>query len=104
GLRTAEQTTWLLINRADSPYKSIDYIRSAAEPPKCGTTGSGSFVHQVPKLLEEVLEMKLILVSGYTGGPDVDLAIERGEVGCRSISVRAFFGRGASVAWAGERF
>ena len=65
---TPEQTEWLFITRADSPYKSIDDIRSATEPPKCGTTGSGSFVHQVPKLLEEVLGMKLTLVSGYTGG------------------------------------
>ncbi len=101
---TPEQTEWLFITRADSPYKSIDDIRSATEPPKCGTTGSGSFVHQVPKLLEEVLGMKLILVSGYTGGPDVDLAIERGEVGCRSISVTAFFGREAYIAWGKKPF
>ena len=42
---TPEQTEWLFITRADSPYKSIDDIRSATEPPKCGITGSGSFVH-----------------------------------------------------------
>ena len=101
---TPEQTEWLFITRADSPYKSIEDMRSATEPPKCGTTGSGSFVHQVPKLLEEVLGMKLTLVSGYTGGPDVDLAIERGEVRCRSISVTAFFGREPYISWGKKGF
>jgi tripartite-type tricarboxylate transporter receptor subunit TctC len=101
---TPEQTEWLFITRADSPYKSIEDMRSATEPPKCGTTGSGSFVHQVPKLLEEVLGVKLNLVSGYAGGPDVDLALERGEVRCRAISVTAFFGREPYIAWAKKGF
>jgi tripartite-type tricarboxylate transporter receptor subunit TctC len=101
---TPEQTEWVFITRADSPYKSIEDIRSATEPPKCGTTGSGSFVHQVPKLLEEILGMKLTLVSGYAGGPDVDLALERGEVRCRAISVTAFFGREPYIAWAKKGF
>jgi tripartite-type tricarboxylate transporter receptor subunit TctC len=101
---TPEQTEWLFITRADSPYKSIEDIRSATEPPKCGTTGTGSFVHQVPKLLEETLGIKLNLVTGYTGGPDVDLAIERGEVRCRSISVTAFFGREPYIAWGKKGF
>jgi tripartite-type tricarboxylate transporter receptor subunit TctC len=101
---TPEQTEWLFITRADSPYKSIEDIRSAPEPPKCGTTGSGSFVHQVPKLFEEVLGMKLTLVSGYAGGPDVDLAMERGEVRCRSISVTAFFGREPYITWGKKGF
>ena len=101
---TPEQTEWVFITRADGPHKSIEDMRAAKEPPKCGTTGSGSFVHQVPKLLEEVLGMKLNLVSGYTGGPDVDLAIERGEVQCRSISVTAFFGREPYIAWGKKGF
>jgi len=101
---TPEQTEWLFITRADSPYKSIEDMRSATERPKCGTTGSGSFVHQVPKLLEEVLGLKLNIVSGYTGGPDVDLAMERGEVSCRAISVTAYFGREPYIGWAKKGF
>jgi tripartite-type tricarboxylate transporter receptor subunit TctC len=101
---TPEQTEWLFITRADSPYKSIEDMRSATERPKCGTTGSGSFVHQVPKLLEEVLGLKLNIVSGYTGGPDVDLALERGEVSCRAISVTAYFGREPYIGWAKKGF
>ena len=101
---TPEQTEWVFITRADSPYKSIEDIRSATEPPKCGSTGTGSFLYQVPKLLEETLGIKLNLVTGYTGGPDVDLAIERGEVRCRSISVTAFFGREPYIAWGKKGF
>ena len=44
------------------------------------------------------------MVSGYTGGPDVDLAIERGEVRCRSISVTAFFGREPYITWGKKGF
>jgi tripartite-type tricarboxylate transporter receptor subunit TctC len=101
---TPEQTEWVFIARADSSYKSIEDIRSATEPPKCGSTGTGSFLYQVPKLLEETLGMKLNMVTGYTGGPDVDLAIERGEVRCRSISVTAFFGREPYIAWGKKGF
>jgi tripartite-type tricarboxylate transporter receptor subunit TctC len=101
---TPEQTEWVFITRADSPYKSIEDIRAASEPPKCGSTGTGSFLYQVPKLLEETLGMKLNMVTGYTGGPDVDLAIERGEVRCRSISVTAFFGREPYIAWGKKGF
>jgi tripartite-type tricarboxylate transporter receptor subunit TctC len=96
---TPEQTEWVFITRADSPYKSIEDIRAATEPPKCGSTGSGAFLYQVPKLMEETLGIKLTLITGYTGGPDVDLAIERGEVRCRAISTTAFFGREPYLTW-----
>jgi len=101
---TPEQTEWVFITRADRPYKSIEDIRAATEPPKCGSTGTGSFLYQVPKLLEETLGIKLTLITGYTGGPDVDLAIERGEVHCRSISTTAFFGREPYIAWGKKGF
>ena len=103
-LGTPEQTEWVFITRADTPYKSIEDIRTAAEPAKCGTTGTGSFVHQVPKLMEETLGIKLNLITGYTGGPDVDLAIERGEVRCRAISTTAFFGREPYYTWRKKGF
>jgi len=101
---TPEQTEWVFITRADRPYKSIEDMRAAPEPPKCGTTGTGSFLYQVPKLLEETLGMKLTLITGYTGGPDVDLAIERGEVYCRAISTTAFFGREPYISWGKKGF
>jgi tripartite-type tricarboxylate transporter receptor subunit TctC len=101
---TPEQTEWVFIVRADRPYKSIEDIRAPPEPPKCGSTRTGSFLYQVPKLLEETLGIRLNLITGYTGGPDVDLAIERGEVYCRSISTTAFFGREPYIAWGKKGF
>jgi tripartite-type tricarboxylate transporter receptor subunit TctC len=35
---TPEQTEFILIMRTDSPYKSIEDVRKAAVPPKCGAT------------------------------------------------------------------
>ena len=88
---TPEQTEWVFITRRDSPYKSIEDIRAATEPPKCGSTGTGSFLYLVPKLMEETLGTKLTMITGYQGGPDVDLAIERGEVHCRAVSDYSLF-------------
>ncbi len=103
-LGTPEQTEWVFIVRADRPYKSIEDIRAATEPPKCGASDTGSFLYQVPKLFEETLGMKITMVTGYAGGPDVDLAIERGEVYCRSISTTAFFGREPYITWGKKGF
>ena len=103
-LGTPEQTEWVFITRADRPYKSIEDIRAAPEPPKCGSTGTGTFLYLVPKLFEETLGTKFTVITGYPGGPDVDLAIERGEVHCRSISTTAFFGREPYLSWGKNGF
>jgi tripartite-type tricarboxylate transporter receptor subunit TctC len=53
-----------------------------------GGTGAGSAVSTTPVLLNKLLGMKLKLVEGYAGGPEVFLAMERGEVEgvCQTIS------------------
>ncbi len=101
---TPEQTEWVFITRRDSPYKSIEDIRAAKEPAKCGSTGTGSFLYLVPKLMEETLGTKLTMITGYQGGPDVDLAIERGEVHCRAVSTTAYFGREPYLTWSKNGF
>jgi tripartite-type tricarboxylate transporter receptor subunit TctC len=103
-LGTPEQTEWVFVTRRDSPYKSIDDMRAAAEPAKCGSTGTGSFLYLVPKLMEETLGVKLVLITGYQGGPDVDLAMERGEVHCRAVSTTAYFGREPYLTWGKNGF
>jgi tripartite-type tricarboxylate transporter receptor subunit TctC len=45
-----------------------------------GATGAGGDTDAFPRVLNAVLGTKLKLVSGYPGGNDVDLAMERGEV------------------------
>jgi tripartite-type tricarboxylate transporter receptor subunit TctC len=57
-----------LYMRTDAPYKSIDDIRKASTPPKCGSTGTGSPSYYIPRLLEETLGAKFVVVTGYQGG------------------------------------
>jgi hypothetical protein len=54
--------------------------------------------------MEETLGTKLNLITGYTGGPDVDLAIERGEMHCRAVSTTAYFGREPYLTWGKNGF
>jgi len=85
--------------RADAPYKTIEDLRSAKEPPKCGSTGTGSTGHYIPRLLEETLGIKTQIVSGYPGASDIELAIERGEVICWSPLLATYFGREPYRRW-----
>jgi tripartite-type tricarboxylate transporter receptor subunit TctC len=80
----------VLTMRADTPYRSIEDIQKAAQPPRCGTTGTGATGHYFPKFLEESLGAKFHLVLGYPGNRDVEVAIERGEVHCYAITKEAF--------------
>lgn len=87
----------VLTMRADTPYKSIEDIQKAAQPPRCGTTGTGATGHYFPKFLEDALGGKFQLVLGYPGNREVEIAIERGEVHCYAITKEAFLrepGRG----------
>jgi tripartite-type tricarboxylate transporter receptor subunit TctC len=101
---TPEQYDYVFIMRGDTPYKSIDDIRKAPEPPKCGAPGTGSHLYQIPKLMEETLATKFTIVAGYQGATDVDLAIERGEMHCRSVTVTAYLGREPFLTWGKNGF
>jgi len=94
----------LLYMRADTPYKTMDDVRNASEPPKCGATGSTSFSYYLPRLFEEVIGTKFNIVAGYGSGGDVDLAVERGEVVCRTVSITAFFAREPFHTWRKKGF
>jgi tripartite-type tricarboxylate transporter receptor subunit TctC len=101
---TPEQYDYVFIMRGDSPYKSIDDIRKATEPPKCGAPGTGAHFYQIPKLMEETLAAKFFIVAGYQGATDVDLAIERGEMQCRTVTVTAYLGREPFLTWGKNGF
>jgi tripartite-type tricarboxylate transporter receptor subunit TctC len=96
---TPEHNGTLLFMRSDAPFKSIDDIHNAKEAPKCSATGVGTSGHLIPRLLEETLNLKFQLVTGYPGGAEQDLAMERGEVQCRAITVAAFFAREPFLTW-----
>jgi tripartite-type tricarboxylate transporter receptor subunit TctC len=85
--------------RADSPYKTIEDIRTAKEPPKCGATGVTGPDSYYPKLLQETMGAKFSIVTGYPGGTDIDLGVERGEIHCRAFTIEAFFGREPYHTW-----
>jgi tripartite-type tricarboxylate transporter receptor subunit TctC len=94
-----------MLMRADAPYKSIEDIRNAKEPPKCGSLATGGTDYIFSRLLEEVFPpLKIQTVLGYPGGPEIDLAIERGEVQCRSFTVEAFFSREPYHTWRKKGF
>ena len=101
---TPEQTDQLLFVRADSPYRTIEDIRRAAEPPKCGASGITGTGYYLPKLFEETLGFKFQIVTGYPGGGDIDLAVERGEVHCRNFTISTFFGREPFETWRKKGF
>jgi tripartite-type tricarboxylate transporter receptor subunit TctC len=90
--------------RSDAPYRTIEDIRKATVPPKCGTTGTGSTGYYIPKLMEEALGTKFNLVTGYQGGQDIDLAVERGELHCRAFTIEAFFAREPFLTWRKKGF
>jgi tripartite-type tricarboxylate transporter receptor subunit TctC len=95
---------YLFVMRADTPYKSIEDIRDAKEPPKCSATGAGSASHVTLKMLEEGLGVRFNIITGYKGGQEQDLAIERGEVLCRAVTTAAFLGRGLMPEWVKKGF
>jgi tripartite-type tricarboxylate transporter receptor subunit TctC len=93
------QGEYQMYMRADSPYKSMDDVRSSKEPPKCGAQGTSDTAYYLPKLFEETLGTKFNLVTGYPGGPEIDLAVERGEILCRAFTIEAFLSREPYHTW-----
>jgi tripartite-type tricarboxylate transporter receptor subunit TctC len=85
--------------RADSPFKTIEDLRNAKEPPKCGNTGTGNSGLYFPRLLDDTLGVKTTVVSGYQGGSEIDLAVERNEVICWSPLIATYFGREPYKRW-----
>ena len=94
----------LLYMRADTPYKTVEDVRSASTPPKCGATGVTSTGYYLPKLVDEAAGTKFDIVSGYQAGQDIDLAVERGEIQCRAFTITAYFAREPFISWRKRNF
>ena len=103
-LGTPTQVEQIIYIRADTPYKTMTDVRNAAVPPKCGATGTASTGYYVGNLLEETLGAKFNTLTGYKDGPEVDLAVERGEIQCRGISLETLFGREPLISWSKNGF
>jgi tripartite-type tricarboxylate transporter receptor subunit TctC len=89
----------ILYMRSDAPYKSIEDIIKAKEPPKCGGSGTASSDYILSKVLEDTLAAKFNTVLGYAGGTEIDIAVEKNEVVCRAHSMSAHFGREPFDSW-----
>jgi tripartite-type tricarboxylate transporter receptor subunit TctC len=90
--------------KADTPYKTIQDVIKTPEPPKCGSTGTGSPSYYLLKLLNDAIGTKFNVVTGYQGGQEIDLAVEKGEVQCRAFTVTTFFAREPFHTWRKNNF
>ncbi|HEX9662838.1 MAG TPA: tripartite tricarboxylate transporter substrate-binding protein [Candidatus Binatia bacterium] len=94
----------LMYMRADSRFKTLDDIVKASPPPKCGATGTTSTAFYIPKLLDETIGTNFEVILGYKTGTDIDLAVERSEVVCRTFTITAFFAREPFFTWMKKNF
>ena len=99
-----ERIDQVLFMRTDTPYKTLEDIRKASEPPRCAALARNGLGYHLPKLLEEGLGAKFHMVVGYGGGGEMNLAIEKGEVHCRAGTVSAYVGREPTRTWAKSGF
>ena len=96
-LGSAAQESIMFYMRADTPYKTVGEIIRAKQPPSCGGSGTTSSDYIVAKILELAVGAKINSVSGYQGGSDADLAVEKGEIVCRAHTLASHFGREPSI-------
>ncbi len=94
-----ERVDQVLFIRSDVPYKTLDDLRKAADPPRCAALARSGLGYFLPKLVEDALGAKLHMVLGYGGGGEMNLAIEKGEVHCRAGTVSAYVGREPTRTW-----
>ncbi|HWH76728.1 MAG TPA: tripartite tricarboxylate transporter substrate-binding protein [Candidatus Binatus sp.] len=76
----------MIVCRKDSPYTSIDAMRSAKSPARFGEGGTGSISYVFSNLIGEILDFKVKHVTGYGSAREIDLGVERGEADCRATS------------------
>ncbi len=55
---TQEKAPTMLYFRADSPFKTLEDIIKAKEPPKCGSTGTASTGYLLAKIMDEAFKAK----------------------------------------------
>jgi tripartite-type tricarboxylate transporter receptor subunit TctC len=99
-----EKTDRIFYIRTDSGFKTIEEMRKATEPPKCGSTGVGTASAYWPQFLADTFGFKLNIVPGYQGSADINLATEKGEMQCWGGTVQAFFGSEPGRTWAKTGF
>ena len=77
-------TNEFLFTRKDSPTKTLDDAKKRETV--LAATGIGSIVTQLSAVYNNLLGTKFKVIYGYPSGPEMTLAMERGEVEARSTS------------------
>lgn len=72
------KTTNVLSVLESSPVDNIDDARTTEFI--IGSTGRGSPLYQFPAMTKALLDLPMRIITGYDGGSDITLAMERGEV------------------------
>jgi tripartite-type tricarboxylate transporter receptor subunit TctC len=103
-LGSFERSNNLLYMRADTPFKTIQDVTKTTDPPKCGSTGTGSPSYYLIRLLNDAVGTKFNIVTGYQGGQEIDLAVEKNEVQCRAFTITTFFAREPFHTWRKKNF
>ena len=99
-LGTQEVSHSVLFCRRDSKFQSVeDLIKNKKEPAKLGNTGTSGSSYFIGKVLEKAVGANFNFVMGYQGGSEIDLAVERGEVTCRGMTIPPHFGREPYLTW-----
>ena len=77
-------TNEFLFTRKDSPTKTLEDAKKRETV--LAATGIGSIVTQLSAVYNNLLGTKFKVIYGYPSGPEMTLAMERGEVEARSTS------------------
>lgn len=99
-----EKSDIVLYARADAPFKTIQDMRKLPEPAKCGASGTASADYLIAKVLDDTLGVKINSILGYAGGNEIDIAVEKGEVLCRGMTIAPHFGREPFDSWHKKNF
>jgi tripartite-type tricarboxylate transporter receptor subunit TctC len=95
----ADEFTWLgtmssyaddaygLVIRADSPIKTIEDARKPGPPLVLGGIAFGETSADIILIARALFTLNLRLVVGYPGSPDINIAIQRGELDGRAIGI-----------------
>jgi tripartite-type tricarboxylate transporter receptor subunit TctC len=85
-----QNEAYILWVRKDSPMKNLEDARRPGGPEiVIGGTADGSTDTDVAMLIKQTVGINLRVVRGYPGSAEINLAVERGEVGGRFIGTSA---------------
>lgn len=96
---TPTKSHYLLYMRTDAPYKTMREIRESSVAPVCGAGEVTTTGYYLPRLFGETLGTKFKIVAGFKEGPDVDSAVERGQLQCRALTIDGFFSHEPYPTW-----